>query len=89
MIVAVDPSRKESGAYDLKKSLLRIKHVDGEYRVSEDVIQHTVDVESEVFFGDDVSAEELDKLLYSAETLRKSNFEDREGAGETKIEQEG
>lgn len=88
LIVAVDPSHKEAGAYDLKQSLLRIKHVDSEYRVSDDVIQNTADLEAEVSL-DDISNLEMGKLLYSAETLRKSNFEDREAAEETKAEQEG
>lgn len=89
LVVAVDPSHKEAGAYDLNKSLLRVKHLGDEYRVSEDVIQLTADLEAEAFYDEDVPGLEWDKLLYSAETLRKSNFEDREDAEETKVEQEG
>ncbi|KAJ4396974.1 tRNA (guanine-N(7)-)-methyltransferase non-catalytic subunit trm82 [Gnomoniopsis smithogilvyi] len=89
LIVAVDPSHKDAGAYDLKKSLLRINHLMDEYRVSEDVIQDTAELEAEALSDDDISDMEMDKLLYNAEMLRKSNFEDREAAEETKIEQEG
>lgn len=89
LIVAIDPSHKEAGAYDVKKSLLRVKHADGEYQVSEDVIRSGSDLEAEVFYGDDVSVQEVNKLLYSTETLRKTNFEDRGDVEELNVEQEG
>lgn len=90
LIVPVDPTDKEEdGTYNLKKSLLRVTHADGEYKVSEDVIQHAADLEAEASSVDDVSSLEMEKLLYSAETLRKSNFEDREDGDGIKAEQEG
>lgn len=90
LIVPVDPTEKgEDGMYDLNKSLLRVTHADGEYRVSEDVIQNAADLETEASAVDEVSSIEMEKMLYSAETLRKSNFEDREDGDGTKVEQEG
>lgn len=90
LIVPVDPAGKEEdGTYDLQKSLLRVTHTDGEYKVSEDVTQDGADLEAEISSVDDVSSIEMEKLLYSAETLRKSNFEDREDGDGTKVEQEG
>lgn len=90
LIVPVDPTDKqEDGMYDLKRSLLRITHADGEYKVSEDVIQQAEDLDAESSSVDYVSSIEMEKLLYSAETLRKSNFEDREDGDGTKVEQEG
>lgn len=90
LIIPVDPTDKaEDGTFDVKKSLLRVTHADGEYKVLEDVIQHATELEAETPSVDDVSSIEMEKLLYSAETLRKSNFEDREDGDGTKIEQEG
>lgn len=89
LIVAVDPSHEEAEPFDLSKSLLRIRQVDGEYRVSEDVIQDNADLEADASSEDDISGMERNKMLYSAEMLRKTNFEDRDAAEETKVEQEG
>lgn len=89
LIVAVDPDHRKAGAYDVRRSLLRVKLVDSEYHVSEDVIQNATVLEAEVSSDDDVSEQELGKLLYTAETLRKGNFEGRGDAEEMKADEEG
>lgn len=86
LIVAVDPSGKEAGEYDVKKSLLRVEYVDGEYRVSEDVIKDAESLDAEVFLNDDVPAEEFERMLYSAETLRKVYFDEKGDEEEIKDE---
>lgn len=72
-VVAVDPGHESASGGDLKKSLLKVEHINGEYKASDDLVQDISDL------GDgetDVSEEELQKLLYSAETLRKMESED-------------
>lgn len=86
LIVAVDPSGKEAGEYDVKKSLLRVEYVNGEYRVSEDVIKDAESLDAEVFLNDDVPAEEFERMLYSAETLRKVYFDEKGDEEEIKDE---
>ncbi|CAN8099130.1 unnamed protein product [Discula destructiva] len=82
LIVAFDPSNKQAGEFDVKKSLLRVEHVGGEYQVSEDVVKDVASVAAEVSSSDDVTPEEFEKMLYSAETLRKIYLEERVPADE-------
>jgi hypothetical protein len=73
LLVAVEPEAREAGEYDAKKSLLKVEHVDGEYRVSDGVVKDVPDL------GDnetDLAEEEMQMLLYSADNLRKMEFED-------------
>lgn len=73
LLVAVEPHAREAGEYDAKKSLLKVEHVNGEYQVSDGVVQDVPDLgDSET----DVTEEEAQLLLYSAENLRKMDFED-------------
>lgn len=78
MIVAIDPSHKEAGGYDLKTSLVSLDGVGGEYQISGHVIKDAGSTGTEAFSDEDVSPEEFDKMLYSAETLRKTTFEENE-----------
>lgn len=50
------------------KSLLKLEHADGMYQVNDGLVKDIPDISQE---DADVSAEELVKLLYTAETLRK------------------
>lgn len=75
LVVAVDPIQ-ETGDYDVFKSLLKVEHADGEYHISDGLVKDIPDVSKE---DANVSAEEMKRLLYSAETLRKL---DAEGAGD-------
>ncbi|KUI66780.1 tRNA (guanine-N(7)-)-methyltransferase non-catalytic subunit trm82 [Cytospora mali] len=73
LLVAVEPNALESGEYDAKKSLLKVEHINGEYQVSDEVVNDVPDL------GDnetDIATEEIQMLLYSAENLRKMDFED-------------
>lgn len=79
LVVAADPSQKEdSSAFDLKNSLLKVKYQSGEYQVSDDLVKDLPEGSEEE--DADVSDEELQRLLYSAETLRK--LESEEGAAD-------
>lgn len=79
LVVAIDPIH-ETGDYDVFKSLLKVEHTNGEYQISDGLVRDIPDVSNE---DADVSAEELKRLLYSAETLRKLDTEDAGGdAGE-------
>lgn len=80
LVVAVDTSTNAAaGDHDLKKSLLKVEQRNGEYQVSEGLIQDIPELE-------DTSAEiledELQKLLYTAETLRKLDLEEGGPDGE-------
>lgn len=75
LIVAVDPNRKEAGEYDLQKSLMMVEHANGDYQIPDDPVTNVADLNQEDI---DVSYEELQRLLYSAETLRKLDTEDAE-----------
>lgn len=72
IVVAVDLGQ-EGIEDDLFKSLLQVERADGEYRIGEDIVKDVPDVGKE---DTDVPVEELNKLLYSAETLRKTDYED-------------
>lgn len=85
--MAVDPTHKEAGEERVKKSLLRVECVNGEYQVSDELLKNVGIVDANLFSNDDVPADEYDRMLYSAETLRKVVFdEDRGGADETREE---
>lgn len=73
LLIAVEPKAREAGEYDAKQSILKVEHADGEYRVSDGVVRYVPDL------GDnetDLAEEEMQMLLYSAENLRKMEFED-------------
>lgn len=79
LVVATDPSHKEDGGgYDLRKSLLEVKHASGEYQVLDELVKDLPEAsEAE---DADIPDEELQRLLYSAEALRK--IESEEGAAD-------
>lgn len=72
---------------------MRVEYADGEYQVSDDVIKDFGAVDAEVLLNDNVPADDYERMLYSAEPLRKVYFEEkgdaeiREGS-EVKDEQE-
>lgn len=73
LLVAAEPNAREASEYDTKKSILKVKHVDGQYQVSDDVVKEIPDL------GDnetDLTEEEMQALLYSAENLRKMEFDE-------------
>lgn len=88
LLVAVDPRQKDAGTYDIKKSLLTVEHADGGYKVLEDVIKDAGSLEAEILSSEDIPSDELDKMLYSAETLRKIYPEDKVDAEDIKGEQD-
>lgn len=88
LIVALDPSNKEPGEYSVKKSLVRLAYANGDYQISEDVVKNVGSEEADIFSSEDIPADEYDKMLYSAETLRKIYLEDRIEADEVKEEPE-
>ncbi|ROV99967.1 hypothetical protein VMCG_06237 [Cytospora schulzeri] len=74
LLVAVEPSTREAGGeYDVTKSVLKVEHVNGEYQVSEGVVKDVPDLGVN---ETDIAEEEMQMLLYSAENLRKMEFED-------------
>lgn len=78
LVVAVEPIH-ETGDYDVFKSLLKVEHLNGGYQISEGLVKDVPEVSNE---DSDVSAEELKRLLYSAETLRKLDVEEADGNAE-------
>lgn len=75
LIVAVDPNQKEARDYDLQKSLVMVEYANGEYQIADNVVTDVADLNTEDM---DVPDEEVQRLLYSAETLRKLDTEDAE-----------
>lgn len=73
LLVAVEPNTRDGGEQDAKKSLLKVEHVKGEYQVSDEVVQDVPDLSDN---ETDVAEDELQMLLYSAENLRKMDFEE-------------
>ncbi|KAJ0121337.1 wd repeat domain-containing protein [Diaporthe amygdali] len=77
LVVAVEPVRTGGGEYDLSKSLLKVEHVGDQYQVTDGLVGNAPDLgEHET----DLAEDELQTLLFSAENLRKTDFE--EGVGE-------
>lgn len=73
LVVAVEPTRSESGEYDLSKSLLKIEHVGEQYQVVDGLVGHVPDLgEHET----DLAEDELQTLLFNAENLRKTDSEE-------------
>lgn len=73
LVVAVEPTRSESGEYDLSKSLLKVEHVGEQYQVTDGLISHVPDLgEHET----DLAEDELQTLLFNAENLRKTDSEE-------------
>ncbi|ROW16098.1 hypothetical protein VPNG_01944 [Cytospora leucostoma] len=73
LLVAAEPNARDAGEYDTKKSILKVEHVNGEFQVSDGVINDIPDL------GDnetDLTEEEMQALLYSAENLRKMEFDE-------------
>ncbi|KAF3762418.1 hypothetical protein M406DRAFT_265134 [Cryphonectria parasitica EP155] len=75
LVVTVDRDQKDANQDALEKSILGVKYTDGEYVVSDDLIKELPDLGAE---DQDISSEELQSLLYSAETLRKLETGDAE-----------
>lgn len=73
LVVTVEPTRAGSGEYDLSKSLLKIEHVGEQYQVTDGLVGHVPDLgEHET----DLAEDELQTLLFNAENLRKTDFEE-------------
>lgn len=73
LVVAVEPTRSESGEYDLSKSLLKVEYVGEQYQVTDGLISHVPDLgEHET----DLAEDELQTLLFNAENLRKTDSEE-------------
>lgn len=76
LVVAVDQVHKEVPEHGLEKYLLRVESTNDEYQVLGDLIKDTQDLNTE---DEDIPEEELQRLLYSAETLRKLESADAAG----------
>lgn len=73
LVVAVEPTRSESGEYDLSRSLLKVEHVGEQYQVTDGLISQVPDLgEHET----DLAEDELQTLLFNAENLRKTDSEE-------------
>lgn len=73
LVVAVEPTRSEGEEYDLSKSLLKVEHVGEQYQVTDGLIGQVPDLgEHET----DLAEDEVQTLLFNAENLRKTDFEE-------------